>query len=98
MSETELARSIIERYGTHDVRAITSSAGLSIKTGDWHPVTAGEFIASRGEIIVNGRSDIAAERVIAHELGHFFLAAYGLEVSDVEGFCDRFADALLPSF
>ncbi len=95
MSENELVSLVVERFATRDIDTLALRAGLSVITGSWHPVTAGEYVRDRGEIVVNTRSEIGADRVTAHELGHHFVQEYGLKMFDEEGFCDRFANALL---
>jgi Zn-dependent peptidase ImmA (M78 family) len=38
------------------------------------------------------------EKIIAHELGHYFLREFKIETEDVEKFCDEFANELLKDF
>ena len=89
-----LAEKIIERYGTRDVFEIAEKAGVQVVYGSWTPVTAGEFDHGSRLITVNLEANIAAEKIVAHELGHHFLKEAGIAPDDEEAFCDEFAETL----
>ena len=87
----------IERlYETRDIYEITRRAGLTIVFQHWAPVTAGELDHRTKTIYVNGKASIPPERIVAHELGHYFARKFELGIEgDEELFCDEFAAALL---
>lgn len=95
MTGSELANLVIDRFGTRDVRDIAVRSGIAVVWQNWHPVTAGEFDAKRMRIVINARANVTAERVLAHELGHYFLRDQRLELPNVEEICDDFASAML---
>lgn len=96
MKPEELARLVGERYLTRDVYAIAEFASLKIVYQRWHPVTVGEFDRRARTITVNENAAIEKERIIAHELGHYFLRFFEVKnVADEESFCDDFAKSLL---
>ena len=69
---------------------------LKISYQKWFPVTLGEFDWRTKTIIVNENANIPFEKIIAHELGHYFLREFKIEnVVDEESFCDEFADEML---
>lgn len=98
---TDLASIIFCRYGTRDVYAIAERAGLKIVYQKWFPATAGEFHFKTKTIYVNENAGIPTEKIIAHELGHYFLKESetqrrrDAEDFDEEEFCDEFAEKLL---
>jgi Zn-dependent peptidase ImmA (M78 family) len=73
MSGKELAQNIISQYQTTDVFELSKQAGVILIFEKWHPSTIGEFDKKTKEIRINLNATIAQERIIAHELGHFFL-------------------------
>lgn len=76
---------------------IAGDFGLRIEYRHWYPVTAGEFSWIDKVITVNTSTKLVAEKVIAHELGHFLVKQYNLSVGNEEEFCDGFAQCLLDS-
>lgn len=98
MSGIELAHKIHFRFGTNDVFEIVERLGISITYGKWFPVTLGEFDRKNKRITVNKNAEMPFEKIIAHELGHYFLLEiFGSESLsfDEEKFCDDFAKELL---
>lgn len=95
MTGRELAKFVMEQFGTRDVHRIAHRAGLSIEYGSWYPVTAGELNTSAMKITVNYSANIEEERIIAHELGHYFVRLRRLSVADEERLCDAFAHEFL---
>lgn len=97
----DLASIIFCRYGTRDVYAIAKRAGVKIVYQKWFPATAGEFHFKTKTIYVNENAEIAAEKIVAHELGHYFLKEFETRRRgdagsfDEEKFCDEFAEKLL---
>lgn len=73
---------------------IAAKLGLKVKFAKWHPVTAGEILFDRMEIVVNENAALPGERIVAHELGHFVVRREKFIVDDEEKFCDRFAERL----
>ncbi len=72
MNGKALAQWVIERYGTSDVFALIDRVGISLTYARWHPVTLGEFDKKKKSICINLNATVAKERIIAHELGHYF--------------------------
>ncbi len=98
MKPDELARRVFERYRTRNVYEIAETARLKIIYQRWHPVTVGELDRGAQTITVNENAGVEKERIIAHELGHFFLRFFEVKnVADEESFCDDFAKSLLKS-
>ena len=92
----ESAERIFLRFQTCDIFKIAESADLKISYQKWFPVTLGEFDWRTKTIIVNENANIPFEKIIAHELGHYFLREFKIEnVVDEESFCDEFADEML---
>ncbi len=89
------ARAVIEKFNTRDVFEIAGKAGVQIICEKWFPVTIGEFDRKNKTICVNLNADAAVEKIIAHELGHFFARDLKLKKAEEEKFCDDFAKSLL---
>lgn len=98
MKASEIARKIVEEFGTNDVFAIAEKAGVKIVYENWYPVTIGEYDKKSRQICVNLRAvsdNKAAERkIIAHELGHFFSAEFDFDRKREENFACEFAEEL----
>ena len=93
---SELAEQVLLRFQTSDVFEIAEIINLKIVYQKWFPVTSGEFDWRTKTIIVNENANIPYEKIIAHELGHYFLREFGVEnVADEEKFCDEFASEIL---
>lgn len=94
--ENNLARKVYERFQTRDVFEIAEKSGVSVIYQKWHPVTVGEFDWRAKTICVNENAEISPEKIIAHELGHYFMREFEVKgVLNEESFCDQFADELL---
>ena len=94
-----LAESVFSQFKMSDVFQIADKCGLKIVYQKWFPVTLGEFDWKNKTIIVNENAQISPEKIIAHELGHYFLRKFDVKnVLDEEKFCDEFADELLKEF
>jgi Zn-dependent peptidase ImmA (M78 family) len=93
-----LASEVASRFQTKCVFEIARKSNIAIVYGKWFPVTLGEFDIKNKRITVNENGGIPFERIIAHELGHYFLRD-NFELRplsfDEEQFCDEFADELL---
>ncbi len=95
LNASGLAGRVFEDFQTRDVFEITRKAGLKIIFQNWFPVTAGEIDYDTKTIYVNGNANFTAEKIVAHELGHYFLRQFDVKnVTDEESFCDEFADYL----
>ncbi len=73
MTGQELAQKISAQYKTTDVFELSKQAGVTLIFEKWHPSTIGEFDKKTKEIRINLNATVPKERIIAHELGHFFL-------------------------
>ena len=93
-----LAESVFSQFETCDVFEIAEKSGMSIIYQKWFPVTLGEFDWKSKTIIVNENAGIEKEKIVAHELGHYFLKEFAIKITDEERFCDEFADELLKEF
>jgi len=91
----QLARTVIEKFNTRDVLEIVEKVGLRLIYEKWFPVTIGEFDWKNKTICVNLNAYVPVEKIIAHELGHFFARDLNLEKAEEEKFCDDFAESLL---
>lgn len=92
------AGQIVSQFGTDDVLAIAEKAGVKIVYQKWFPVTIGEFDGRTRTICVNLNTSEAVEKIVAHELGHFFAADLELSLElnkeDEEIFARQFAEYL----
>lgn len=96
MKPDDLARKIFEWFQTRDVCAIAEKSQIKIIYQNWYPVTLGEFDWREKTIYVNESAPIESEKIIAHELGHYFLRIFEADdVADAERFCDEFAGSFL---
>ena len=93
MNGMNLAESVTTKFGTNNVYEIARTLDISITYAKWFPVTLGEFDKKTKRITVNENAEITFEKIIAHELGHYF--AQDLNLADEEKFCDNFAEELL---
>lgn len=92
----QLAQTIIDRYGTKDVYEIVKKAGINLKFEQWHPVTNGEFHRKTRQIRINTNAESCIEKVIAHELGHYFIAEITVErIENEEKIADDFSIGLI---
>jgi Zn-dependent peptidase ImmA (M78 family) len=93
-----LAKFVVSKFGTDNVFKIARKLAISIAYAKWFPVTLGEFDSKNKRITVNENAEIPFEKIIAHELGHYFLQTkFDLKTVTVnkEKFCDEFAEELL---
>ena len=95
MTGRELAEQVAEEFGTREIGQLARRSGLSIRLGRWTPVTAGELDVAANEITVNEDAEVEPERIVAHELGHYFIRSKSIVCTDAEKFCDDFADAIM---
>jgi Zn-dependent peptidase ImmA (M78 family) len=98
MTGTELAQQVIKRYGTADVAELARLAGVTVRYERWHPVTVGEYHKTTRTICINLNASVKQSRILAHELGHFFIHETGMIVSraEEEVMAEEFAGALQP--
>ncbi len=91
----KFAKRVIENFDTSDVFVIAEKAGVKIVYESWFPVTIGEFDRKSKLICVNLNAKETHEKIIAHELGHFFAQELKLNKTEEESFCHEFAQSLL---
>jgi hypothetical protein len=98
ISASETARKVIKDLGTGDVFAIAALSGVKIVYQSWYPVTCGEYDKKSKSICVNLRTltdnKLTKEKIIAHELGHFFAGEFSLSRAEEEAFACEFAEEL----
>ena len=100
MNGRVVAKKIIAELGTSDVYAIAEKSGVKIFYENWYPVTIGEYERKTRTIRVNRRAltsnknDVSVEKIIAHELGHFFAVDLNYSREEEERFARRFAEIL----
>jgi Zn-dependent peptidase ImmA (M78 family) len=91
-----LASKITNAFQTNNVFEIATRLEISIVYAKWFPVTLGEFDRKNRRITVNKNARIPFEKIIAHELGHYFLEEISPQRhGDAEKICDDFAEELL---
>ncbi|MCY7345663.1 MAG: ImmA/IrrE family metallo-endopeptidase [Pyrinomonadaceae bacterium] len=96
MSGDEFVERVFLNFGAKNVFEIAEKVGVKIVYQKWFPVTLGEFDWRTKTIIVNENAPIPLEKIVAHELGHYFLKEFKIEnVADEESFCDEFAVEML---
>lgn len=91
----ELAKRVFAEFRTNNVFEIAEKAGVKIVYEKWFPATIGEFDRKNKTICVNLNARVKTEKIIAHELGHFFAPDLNLNRAEEEKFCDGFAKKLL---
>jgi Zn-dependent peptidase ImmA (M78 family) len=90
-----LASKISKEFQTNDVFEIARRLNISIVYEKWFPVTLGEFDKKNRRITVNKNAQIPFEKIIAHELGHYFLEEIEPQRrKDAEKICIDFAEAM----
>lgn len=98
MNAIETARNVIEEFGTANVFVIAKRSNVRIVYGSWHPVTMGEYDKRTKTICVNRRAleneKRSEQKIVAHELGHFFAGQFDLDKKAEEIFACQFADEL----
>ncbi len=80
-----LMRRLNIETGARNIDELAADFGLTVNHANWFSVTAGEFSWASRTITVNGRAKLSAKRIIAHEIGHFLVKHYELNVGDEEG-------------
>jgi Zn-dependent peptidase ImmA (M78 family) len=102
MDAANLAKSVIEKYGTKDPFIIAEKAGVRVVYESWYPTTIGEFeregktIRVNRRALENNKNAADLERIIvAHELGHYFALNLNSNRNDEEVFAREFAAVLL---
>ena len=102
MDAANLAKSVIEKYGTKDPFIIAEKAGVRVVYESWYPTTIGEFekdpetIRVNRRALENNKNAADLERIIvAHELGHYFAFDLNLDRKEEEVFARDFAAELL---
>ena len=91
----EFAKLICAEFGTDNIVEIAERAGVEIVYEKWFPTTIGEFDRKNKKICVNLNAREKVEKIIAHELGHFFAWDLNLSRAEEERFCEDFAKSLL---
>jgi Zn-dependent peptidase ImmA (M78 family) len=94
-SGSKLAKKVTDRFQTKDVFEIAKKLDISIVYENWFPVTLGEIDFKNKRITVNENAEIPFEKIIAHEIGHYFLEEFSPQRhGEAEKFCDDFAEEL----
>ena len=91
----EFAKRIVAEFSNGNVVEIAERVGVEIVYEKWFPTTIGEFDRKNKKICVNLNAREKVEKIIAHELGHFFALGLNLEREAEEIFAREFAGALL---
>ncbi|MCA1624242.1 MAG: hypothetical protein LC778_10655 [Acidobacteria bacterium] len=86
---------VIREFGTRDVFEIAERIGVKIVYESWFPVTIGEFDNRNKTICVNLNAGVKLEKIIAHELGHFFAQEFNLNKAEEEKFAREFVEVLI---
>ena len=92
------ADEVAAKFGTRNVFEIARLSEVSLFYERWYPVTIGEFEKRKRAIWINLRaaeSGVKFEKIIAHELGHFFASDLKLEKKEEETFARAFAERML---
>jgi Zn-dependent peptidase ImmA (M78 family) len=91
----KIADMIFEKFGTKDVFEIAEKARVKIVFERWFPATIGEFDRKNKLICVNLNASEKVEKIIAHELGHFFAHDFNFDKVEEERFARKFAQILI---
>ena len=84
MNGIELAQKVIEKYGTFNVFSIAQQAHIKVIYEHWQMVTYGEFDKKDLSIHINLNAPIDKERILVHELGHYFIHQFGVDLNKIE--------------
>ncbi len=95
MNAETAAQKVIDKFGTDNVFEIAEKADVEVVYEKWFPTTIGEFDRKNKTICVNLNAQEKVEKILAHELGHFFAQDLNLSRAEEEKFCDDFAKSLL---
>lgn len=95
IAAAEAVRRVVEKFGTRSVFEIAEKNGVRIVCERWHPTTLGEFERKSKTIYVNLKAGETIEKIVAHELGHFFALNLNPDKKDEEIFAREFAEILL---
>ena len=95
MNAETAAQKVIDKFGTDNVFEIAEKADVEVVYEKWFPTTIGEFDRKNKTICVNLNAQEKVEKIIAHELGHFFAQDLNLGKADEEKFCNDFAKSLM---
>lgn len=87
----QTAFKICHQFATADLLLIARKIGVKITYENWFPITNGEFHRIKKTIIVNLNAKESREKIIAHELGHFFAENLNLGKEEEEIFAHEFA-------
>lgn len=92
ISGRQIAEQVFKKFAAGDVYFIARNVGVKIVYEKWFPVTIGEYDRLKKTIFVNLNAAENDEKIIAHELGHFFAQGLDLGKTEEEIFAQRFAD------
>lgn len=67
-----------------DPFSLARSWGVQVVIGNWYPTTWGEYDRRSIQIYLNERAPWPLERILAHELGHFWIHQHGFQLSQAE--------------
>lgn len=84
MNGVKLAKKVVDQYGTTNVFELVECVGITLIYAHWHPTTMGEFHKKTKTICVNLNAPMEKEKIIAHELGHYFMAENAIILSRME--------------
>jgi Zn-dependent peptidase ImmA (M78 family) len=87
----QTAFQVCYQFATADILLIARKIGVKITYENWFPITYGEFDRINKTIIVNLNAKENCEKIIAHELGHFFAENLNLGKAEEEVFAHEFA-------
>lgn len=82
---------ICNQFETADLLLIARKVGVKITYETWFPITNGEFDRINKTITVNLNAKETREKIIAHELGHFFAENLNLGREEEEIYAHEFA-------
>lgn len=72
---------------------LVQSWGVRVVIGSWHPTTWGEYDRRKVRIYLNELAPLPLEKILAHELGHYWVHQQGwsLERKEEEAWVEAFA-------
>ena len=77
----ELAQNIIEKFGTQSILQICLMTNITISYEKLNPVTLGEFDRKNNTISINLNANIDPIKILAHEMGHYFMYQKGIKLN-----------------
>lgn len=91
-----VVRELAEAEKSLDPFYLAQRWGVAVVLESWHPATWGEYDRRNAQIYLNKQAPVSLQKILAHELGHFWIHQQGFQLSrkEEETWVEAFADEL----